>query len=332
MSSDREIVVPETSQAKGLLLSAFREGKTDEITWADVTVGDLVVQVASDAMKATVNGQPGVRLPVSYEDAVALCAELDCVSPTQAMCDAMFAQAKAQLNYAPLPATNEMGTVKYALRFHERVQAQLQGQNLSPGDLVFGAWKLWLLHPRLVEKGAVNYGFWDKSQRPVKVIQSPGAVHDAHHCDYSQLFVPVKRMARKADTGEPVDLCDYIAAHDRVPSKYLEPYRKAPAPEPGTPTERVLRSEVLAENREIERIASGQGMLASGARGAATKALQQGLIALKYAVSGGADGVFGQGTAAAVKRFQANSHLTADGLVGKSTILALDAALVQAGS
>jgi hypothetical protein len=331
MSTDREIVVPDASQAEGLLLRALREGKTDEITWAEVTVGDLVVQVASDAMKATVNGTPGVRLPMSYAEAVALCAELDCVSPTQAMCDAMFAQAKAQLNYAPLPATNEMGTVSYTLRFHERVQAQLQGQDLSPGDLVFGAWKLWILHPRIAEKGAVNYGFWDKSQRPVKVIQSPGAVHNALHSDYSQLFVPVKRMARRADTGEPVDLCDYIAAHDRVPAKYLAPYRKTRVPQPDVSTERVLRSEILAESRELERIASGQGTLASGARGPATKALQQALIALKYAVSGGADGVFGQGTAAAVKRFQANSQLAADGIVGKGTILALDAALVAAG-
>jgi hypothetical protein len=226
--------LPVTSKVGGLLLAAFREGQTDEIHWTDVTVDGMIVTVASDAVKAPLNGRPGVRLPVSYEEAITICTALGCISPTQKICDAMFAQAKAQLGAIPLVLkasdTNKMGTVEFVLKFHDRAEKALAPLGLAPGDLVFGAWKLWLLHPRIVERGAVNYGFWDKTRKPVKVIQTPGGQHDAKHYDYSQLLVPVKRMARKADTGEPVDLLDYIAKRDKVPARCLEPYKTAPAP------------------------------------------------------------------------------------------------------
>ena len=191
----------------------------------------LVVTVASDAMKARLNDKTGVRLPVSYEEAVTICAELECISPTQRICDAMFQQAKAQLTAVPLVLTAadaaHITMVDFVLRFHDRVEAQINSLSCSPGDLVFGAWKLWLLHPRLVERGAVNYGFWDKSKKPAKVIQTPGGQHDAQHYDYSQVLVPVRRMARKADSGEEVDLLDHIGTHDKVPPRFLDPYRAA---------------------------------------------------------------------------------------------------------
>jgi hypothetical protein len=141
----------------------------------------------------------------------------------------MFTQAKAQLGAIPLVHTAAdarlMTTVDFVLRFHDACEKQLAGQGLAPGALRFGAWKLWILHPRIVEKGAVNYGFWNKATRPPTVIQTPGAQHDPQHYDYSQLLVPVKRMARKADTGEAVDLLDDIAKRDKVPARYLDPYR-----------------------------------------------------------------------------------------------------------
>lgn len=224
-------LLPLDAKAGGMLLKAFREEKTDQIQWVDVTVGDVIVTVASDAMKGPLNGKTGVRLPVSYQEAVTICAALDCISPNQAICDAMFAQAKAQLTAVPLVITAadaaHITQVGFVLRFHERVEEQLSKAPPSPGDLVFGAWKLWILHPRIVERGAINYGFWDKSHHPPRVIQTVGGQHDASHYDYSQLLVPVKRMAKSAATGEPVDLVDYIATHDKVPAQYLDPYRGA---------------------------------------------------------------------------------------------------------
>jgi hypothetical protein len=229
MSDTQGTALAAGARAGGLLLAAFREGRTEEIQWTEVTVDGLVVTVASDAMKATLNDKPGVRLPVSYAEAVTICAELECISPTQKICDAMFEQAKAQLTAVPLVLTAadaaHITMVDFVLRFNDKVEAQIKSLSYSPGDLVFGAWKLWLLHPRLAERGAVNYGFWDKSHKPPKVIQTPGGQHDPQHYDYSQVLVPVRRIGRKEDTGEEVDLLDYIGTHDKVPAKFLDPYR-----------------------------------------------------------------------------------------------------------
>lgn len=231
MNDDQGTTLPGSAKAAGLLLTAFREGRTEEIQWTDVTVDGIIVTVATDAMKATINDKVGVRLPVSYAEAITICTALGCVSPTQKICDAMFAQAKAQLTAVPLVMTasdaTRMSDVDFVLRFHDRVQNQLVATDAAAADLVFGAWKLWLLHPRLVERGAVNYGFWDKSHKPVRVIQTPGAQHDPAHYDYSQLLVPVKRMAKRVGTGEPVDLLDYIASTEKVPTRFLDPYRAA---------------------------------------------------------------------------------------------------------
>ena len=55
---------------------------------------------------------------------------------------------------------------------------------------------------------------------------------------------------------------------------------------------------------------------------------QEDLIQLNYDVGpAGADGVYGRKTEAAVKAFQANSGLTADGICGPRTWAALDAAV-----
>ena len=221
--------LPGTARAGGLLLRAFEAGTTEEITWVDVTVGDLVITVASDAMKAPLADRAAVRLPVSYAEAVTICQALECVAPTQPICDAVFAQAKAQLDFVPLVLTAadtaKMDTVEFVLRFDDGVEKELTAADVDDGDLVFGAWKLWILHARIVEKGAVNYGFWDTSKKPPSPVQTVGGQHDDSHYDYSQLLQPVKRMARKAGTGEAVDLLDYIAQHDEVPEKYLDPYR-----------------------------------------------------------------------------------------------------------
>lgn len=232
MGMGKGIVLADGDKAGGLLLEAFLDGATEEIAWTDVTVDDLVITVAADAMKATLNDRPGVRLPVTYEEAVTICAALGCVSPTQRMCDAMFNQAKTQLSAITLwrsPADDKrMGTVEFVLRFHDQIERELAKEQRSPGDLVFGAWKLWILHPAITRLGAVNYGFWDRSARPVKVIQTPGARHDPRHYDYSQLLVPVKRMARKVGTGEPVDLIEDIARREKIPQSYLKCYEAPP--------------------------------------------------------------------------------------------------------
>lgn len=229
MESKNQPQISPSTKTAGLLLKAFREGKTEEIRWVPLEVDGLVLSVASDAMKAPLGDRPGVRLPVSYLETIEINAALDCVAPTQAMCDAMFSKAKSQLTLVALVRAAsdavKLTWVDFALRFHEGVEKQLAALHQNDPGLIAGAWKYWILHPRLVERGAVNYGFWDKSRKPPRPVQTVGGQHDARHYDYSQLLQPIKRIARRAATGEDVDLLDYIQAHDRVPQRFLDVYR-----------------------------------------------------------------------------------------------------------
>lgn len=60
-----------------------------------------------------------------------------------------------------------------------------------------------------------------------------------------------------------------------------------------------------------------------GSSGDSVRALQQALINQGVALTGGADGVFGQGTQTALKKFQAQQGLNATGVVDGATALAL---------
>lgn len=224
-----DATLTESSPAGGLLVAAYDRGETLPLSWVEVRVRDLIVTVASDAMKATVLGRAGVRLPATYEESVRLCRALGCVAPDVAICNAMFAQAAAPIGYVGLVKTSaderRMRTVSFTLRFNERVEAKIATHATAPGALVFGAWKLWIMHRELKRRGAVNYGFWSFSTKPPSPIQTPGARHDARHYDYSQLFQPVQRYARKADGGATVDLLDEFARVDAVSARFLDAYR-----------------------------------------------------------------------------------------------------------
>ncbi len=158
------------SKAGGLLVAAFQDSRLDEITWVDVTVNDIVVTVASDAVKAPLGDVTGVRLPLSYAETIDVCKAMGCVTPSLLICEAMLKQAKAQLLAVGLVMTPEdslrMANVEFVLAFHTRVEAQIASHHAGPGDLLFGAWKLWILHQRLADPTvpqlpAINFGFWD---------------------------------------------------------------------------------------------------------------------------------------------------------------------------
>jgi peptidoglycan hydrolase-like protein with peptidoglycan-binding domain len=66
--------------------------------------------------------------------------------------------------------------------------------------------------------------------------------------------------------------------------------------------------------------------LAQGARGEAVRKLQQRLVDLGESVSGGVDGIFGPGTAAAVRSFQTGQGFAPSGAVNAATTVALNSA------
>ena len=96
----------------------------------------------------------------------------------------------------------------------------------------------------------------------------------------------------------------------------------------GPGTERAVKEFQEANGLVVDGIAgpdtfSAMGLhelvlLRKGSRGTAVRRLQEGLGI-------GADGIFGSGTEAAVKAFQAENGLDADGLAGPETLAKLDA-------
>lgn len=80
-----------------------------------------------------------------------------------------------------------------------------------------------------------------------------------------------------------------------------------------------------AYRRQIEGPAPGDLTMNVGSRGELVTELQEALVALGYPVD--TDGVFGPGTGAAVKKFQADHGLAADGIAGERTHAAIRKAL-----
>lgn len=76
--------------------------------------------------------------------------------------------------------------------------------------------------------------------------------------------------------------------------------------------------------------AAGNCILAAGSSGAKVKALQENLIALGYSCGNyGADGSYGNATALAVRKFQGEHGLNADGVAGYLTLTAITKALQE---
>jgi hypothetical protein len=84
-----------------------------------------------------------------------------------------------------------------------------------------------------------------------------------------------------------------------------------------------------AYNRQIAGPAPGDRTMTVGARGELVTELQEALVALGYLVD--TDGIFGPGTAAAIKKFQTDHGLATDGIAGERTQAAIGKALRRGG-
>uniref|UniRef100_UPI002611A82E peptidoglycan-binding protein n=1 Tax=uncultured Vibrio sp. TaxID=114054 RepID=UPI002611A82E len=103
----------------------------------------------------------------------------------------------------------------------------------------------------------------------------------------------------------------------------------------------LLQSKQLAQSEKLESIAQGKKkVIKKGAKGDEVQLIQEALLKMKFDLGrAGADGDFGSGTESAIKTFQ-NTYTptneihpdykvgSADGVVGKNTLLALDEAVV----
>ena len=81
----------------------------------------------------------------------------------------------------------------------------------------------------------------------------------------------------------------------------------------------------------VSPAAGSSASLREGSRGSEVSSLQKRLKELGF-YSGKIDGIYGKGTAAAVKKFQSKNKLTADGVAGKKTLAALNGSSSAASS
>lgn len=242
-------------------MAAFEDGRFAPLEWAEIQVDDVIVSVATDAMRGEVDGA-WLRLPVSYLEALTILRALDCISPTLEMCIAMHRASKHHPQYVGLWKTEadskRMATLGFTRTFNRELEERLAKLSpRKPSDLLFGPWKVWLLHPGIGVMGAVNHGFWDETAKPPASIQTQGMKHTALHYDYSQVLQPVKRWARKAGSGEPVDLLHWKGITSKIPARFLAPYElKAPGPE--TVEESVAAS--AANGVDLEAVLATAGL------------------------------------------------------------------------
>ena len=101
-----------------------------------------------------------------------------------------------------------------------------------------------------------------------------------------------------------------------------DPTAREPAATVSTPTE--TNPDTAKPRLQL----SERSLLRPGDQGPNVRRLQRALNQLDYDV-GRADGVFGERTAAALRRFQRDSGLTPDGIAGRRTLRALNRALEQ---
>lgn len=212
---------PTYRSSGGLLLAAVERHEHVEPEWISVVVGDLVVQVSHDALRAPIDeAEMALRLPVSYEETIAICCALDCLPPTAAISDAIWAQSPVRIVPKPLVFTADdaakMNTVEWTLRHNCAVESQIRGATSEL--LIADVGKDWILDNGLSVKGAVNYGWRTSSTH---MYQPIGHGHDPKHWDYSQVLRLVRREALL--NGQSADLADVLLRE--VEAKWLAPYR-----------------------------------------------------------------------------------------------------------
>jgi peptidoglycan hydrolase-like protein with peptidoglycan-binding domain len=122
--------------------------------------------------------------------------------------------------------------------------------------------------------------------------------------------MPKKEAARLGLTGRGLKWCMRLDQED------CTPYGK------------VLWRSSIRKTRRVA-MASSRPLLKKGSKGDAVETLQRALASVDYD-PGGFDGIFGPNTERAVKEFQTNHGLAADGVVGPKTWAALEEAAPEA--
>lgn len=217
-----------TSSSGGILRKAVLEQAFESPTWVEVPFRGHIVKVGAHALRAKVGGRL-LRLPVSYQDVIAICRLLDWIPPTAALSDAIYHAATLRPRPAPQGkwgtpeldaiASRKMKTLELVVAHDDAVEAQIPAN--EGNDLAAPEGKDWILSNRNIRArgAATTYGWHNKDKNGVP-IQGLGSdwdppPHDDAHFDYSQTLRPIQRRAKRAIDGAEVDLLDVLAVELR---------------------------------------------------------------------------------------------------------------------
>jgi N-acetyl-anhydromuramyl-L-alanine amidase AmpD len=244
------------------ILEAIDAGHYVRIDWVPLAVDRQGqrgrVWVASDALMV---GEPGdcVRVNVTAHTAQRIADRLGARLPTTYLIDEVQRQMGTKLSPCIQPPDQQtrlskgyspnMSDTEAMKRHHEEVQAKLEALAEHPG-IVCNVGKHWVVSNRLASQPdrAANYGWFDnsapyRSASGIRMWQSLGLAHDAHHVDYSQVLQLVRE---EMEAGEmcigfdevATDEALHVLVSDEGPLKVTRqpgvPFDEATGGDPGT--------------------------------------------------------------------------------------------------
>lgn len=199
----------------GRLLKALRTGRTEPIQWTEILWrardwDGVVVTVAKHALGMR-GDQILTRVPVSFNEAIAIARENNWTLPTAELENAIWNAARVKLAPQRVPLSEGITSEHAIAKFNRAIDVQIERAN-AWNELTATEGKAWILSPRntLRKNRAANYGWHSLNGEPIQPVGPAGKppIHDRNHWDYSQTLRPIQRTARRANSGEQVDLLD----------------------------------------------------------------------------------------------------------------------------
>ncbi len=227
-----------TTSSGGWLRKAVEQRAFETPVWIEVPFRGHIIKVGAHALRAKAGGRL-LRLPVSYQDVVAICRTLEWLPPTAALSDAIYRAATVQVKPAPqgkwgTPAQDKitsakMRTLEFVVSHDEAIEKQIPAKRRN--DLASTEGKDWILSNRNIRapQAATTYGWHnpDKNGWPIQGLGSDwdAPAHDSGHFDYSQTLRPIQRKVKRVMDGAEVDLLNVLA--EGLRDDVLEPFRIA---------------------------------------------------------------------------------------------------------
>jgi hypothetical protein len=192
------------SQRENQILNAVKNGNMAPVSWMEVTSAvsghTLTLIVSADAMRIG-TAEDSVRVSTTPRTMQQVADMLNCVLPTQRVCDLVWAQATVRATPDILKASPDMGDTSWMVEYNTAVDKKVAGQ----AGLIENTGKNWCLTNKLVGHPgqAANYGWYDASapyhsgpqeRGPYKVWQPLATAHNLDHVDYSQVVRLVSRV------------------------------------------------------------------------------------------------------------------------------------------